>query len=429
MPVDFPTLQSQAQGQVETYRRHLDEVRQRLHAAQAAFEAWANRPHDLADLVEQAYRQDPRHWRSAIPAHEPLHTTYAAPPLPAEAVLVAADGSQINPDPHAEVYFALVNLGLVAMDRRHTPVALVRSQLLLNELYDDRSRLGEGFIALQRDLHERQGLAWAVALIRGDDEIRQQMEKAFPALGQDPTGTHAAALTTLRAMNRPDAPLVSLTDGPLELWGHRSEGDDEAYHRYLRLYLEALSALQKLQALSAGYVDHPRADLVVRMLELTLGHGTEPSAAVPAPEIPHRPWAGVRDRDLWGRFLPPGHRSPLFRIRAQSLEEYPDDLVPHFFYLNLSEDPQRPALARVEVPGWVARDPERVGHIHAVLLEQGRIIPGQPYPYILHRAHETAVVTREDQAHLLHMLQRLLLDTGVHPDQRSPKRRLKDLEG
>ncbi len=422
MPVDFATLQHQAHGQVNAYRHHLDQVQQRLHAAQAALETWASRASDLTGLVEQAFAQDPR-WRSAAPAHEPLEATYPAPTLPAEVVLLAADGSQINPDPHGPVYFALVNLGLVAMDRHHTPVALVRTHLLLNELYEAQGSLGESAIALQRDLRERQGLAWAAALVRGAEPVRAEMEQAFPALAQDPMGSNAAQHLALQAMHRPGAPLITLTDGPLELW---EQGPDEAYRRYRERYLNALSTLQRLEALAVGYVDHPRADLVIRMLELTLREEAAPREAASALELTSRPWAGVRDRDLWGRFLPPGHRSPLFRIRAHSLDPYPDDLVPHFFYLNLSADPQRPTLARVEIPAWVARRPEQVGWIHAVLLWQAHIIPGRRYPYLLHRAHETAVVTQEDRRQVTWLLQRALLSEGLPPDARSAKRQLKD---
>jgi NurA-like 5'-3' nuclease len=70
-------------------------------------------------------------------------------------------------------------------------------------------------------------------------------------------------------------------------------------------------------------------------------------------------------------------------------ERYGDHEI-HFFYLRLDDE-----IARVEVPRWVARDPELVGLAHALIIDQCN--RGQGYPVALSEAHEQAVVTTADR--------------------------------
>jgi hypothetical protein len=52
---------------------------------------------------------------------------------------------------------------------------------------------------------------------------------------------------------------------------------------------------------------------------------------------------------------------------------------------------------RVEIPKWVAEDSRKLDLLHGILLEQCKMIGSRPYPYLLHRAHETAVVRFEEK--------------------------------
>ena len=47
----------------------------------------------------------------ASPTDEPLNLTYPAPEPPVSATIIAADGSQILPDPHGWVLYYLINVG------------------------------------------------------------------------------------------------------------------------------------------------------------------------------------------------------------------------------------------------------------------------------------------------------------------------------
>jgi hypothetical protein len=89
--------------------------------------------------------------------------------------------------------------------------------------------------------------------------------------------------------------------------------------------------------------------------------------------------------------------------------------------------PGKPHLARVEVPGWVARDRALVGLLQAVLTEQSAIMGTRPYPYILHRAHEVAVVTMPEQQHVEDMIVAEFDRRGIPVDEGSFKQYHKDL--
>jgi hypothetical protein len=66
--------------------------------------------------------------------------------------------------------------------------------------------------------------------------------------------------------------------------------------------------------------------------------------------------------------------------------------------------PEKPWLARVEIPHWVAADDTMLDHLHALLLYECSKLGNRPYPYILHRSHEIAVVKMEEKKQLEQML-------------------------
>ena len=84
---------------------------------------------------------------------------------------------------------------------------------------------------------------------------------------------------------------------------------------------------------------------------------------------------------------------------------------------------------RVEVPRWVAQSPEKLGVLQAVLVEQCRVMGTRPYPYILHRAHETAVVSLDEKRQLETRLMQEMMRRGYEPDTVSSKQSAKDLAG
>jgi hypothetical protein len=84
---------------------------------------------------------------------------------------------------------------------------------------------------------------------------------------------------------------------------------------------------------------------------------------------------------------------------------------------------------RVEIPKWVADDEDKLDLLHTALLQQCRIMGAKPYPYILHRAHEIAVVKFEEKEQVEAMLELELRKSGAEVEEGSAKQSAKDLPG
>jgi hypothetical protein len=144
------------------------------------------------------------------------------------------------------------------------------------------------------------------------------------------------------------------------------------------------------------------------------------------------PLRGVSDRWLFGDsknlLLPPGHRSAIFKIQSSSEKSYKGVLELHFFYLNVGTE-GHPWPVRVEIPRWVVDDRQKLDLLHAVLVDQCRMMGSKPYPYLLHRAHETAVVKQEEKQQIEQLLLMELRKNDEDIDEGSNKQSAKDLKG
>jgi hypothetical protein len=147
----------------------------------------------------------------------------------------------------------------------------------------------------------------------------------------------------------------------------------------------------------------------------------------------HHPFRGVDDALLFSGggqpLIFPGHRSAVFKLQSSSQNIYTGSLALHFFYLNVGSL-GHPWLVRVEIPEWVAASEAMLNLLHVTLVEQCEIMGNKPYPYLLHRAHETAVVRFEEKAQVENMLN-LELNRYGEPvqDNRSNKQVAKDSGG
>jgi hypothetical protein len=218
--------------------------------------------------------------------------------------------------------------------------------------------------------------------------------------------------------------VVTFTDGPIELWGAKGRDDDEAsYQSNLREYLAALENLCQQRVIMGGYVDKPMSDLVVRLLEVASATPTELDDL-----RKHHPLRGVTDLDLFQTRLMPGERSAVFALQSGSDRFYKGDLALHFFYLNVGRK-DHPHLARIEAPAWVVRDPHMLGTLQAVLVDQCKMMGSRHYPYLLHRAHETAVVTLPEKDQVTQMIALELQQRGAVAGVPSGKDLSKELLG
>ncbi len=331
-----------------------------------------------------------------MPVSEDLTYSQPCPSVVADATLIAVDGSQINPDRHAARQFAVINAAAVIMRLRsgQTTELCTESELLYGEDVETNNGLmSDSLVAFKRDIKER--------------------ELAF-RLSHDAPGT-----------------VITLTDGPLELW--RAEGEEmKEAAVFIEKYKVVLSRLHERGVIPAGYVDNPGADLVVRLLELS----RMPDEVLKDRQAMRRyhPFRGVDDALLFGGskdvqpIIHPGQRSAVFKLQSSSQELYTGALSLHFFYLNVGVS-NHPCLVRVEVPEWVAQDASKLDLLHAILIEQCGIMGHKPYPYLLLRAHEAAVVKHEEKPQIEQMLNIEFSRYGEMPLESSNKQSGKDLPG
>ena len=390
MPIDYQQIYAKIQEIGKGARERKKTLEERRAKARELLTTYGNQLDVLRSKVDAANAAD-ANIRCAAPLNEPIASSYPPPDTVKEATLIAADGSQINPDRHAAVQFGLINVGAIIMklNSGEAPAIDTESELLFGEdLLPNGVPMSDGMVALRRDLKERAKL----------DELSKKYQ------GQ----------------------VVTFTDGPIELWGARGE-DAQDYSDFVEKYKTVLSRLQSRDVITAGYVDKPSADLAVRLLEIMWADQEQIQKL-----RDFHPLRGVSDRWLYGErenpLLPPGHRSAMFRIQSSSEKNYKGVLELHFFYLNVGTQ-GHPWPVRVEVPRWVVDDKEKLDLLHGVLVEQCRMMGSRPYPYLLHRAHETAVVKNEEKQQIEQMLAMELRKNNEDMDDGSYKQSAKDLPG
>ncbi len=381
MPVNFIQLRQQINqlgGRAQEYHQRHQNL---LQKAQELLRFYADRTEKLCERVERAVQANPR-LRCAKPTAGALTQVFDCTSCEPPCAVLAADGSQVNPSRHDPLPFGVVNVGAFQCIPGQPPQEITRTTLLyFDDVDTPQGLLSEGTVALRRDLFERQMLA--------------------ELAGQHP------------------APVAALTDGPLELFFEAQESAE--FRKALSQYQDSLHQLEKIKAITAGYVDKPYADLVVRLLELTELPEDDFSQAGRK-----RPLMGVHDSELFAGILQPGQRSAVFAIQSQQAMNFTNGLALHFFYLNTGRS-SSPALARVEIPAWVAQDEQLLNTLHHTLVEQCARMGAHPYPYALHRAHEIALVSFDEKQKILDMISVEHLQRGLPVGSASQKQSNKDL--
>ena len=386
MAINFQQLSSRIReiGRSAQERRKVIDGR-RLEA-RVLLDQYADKLDFLNIKVDSATAADPN-LRCARPLNESLNAHIPAPASVNESILIAADGSQINPDRHASLLYSLINIGLIVFKpgSKLAPEVFIYTDIKYgDELYTDSGNLlTEDLVALGRDISER----------------RKLLDLAVEYSGQ----------------------VITFTDGPIELWGAKG-GSEADFRRNREIHLSILSQLAAKNILTAGYIDKPAADLVTRLLEIT---------QVPENEMKDirtkHSLRGVSDRWLFS-MLDKGERSAIFVMQSSSRNYYTGDLGIYFFYLNVGDE-KHPWVTRVEIPFWVAKEKNKVNLIHAALIRQCEIMGVRPYPYILHRAHESAVVKQDEKQQVEQMLTQELLIQNDQVDEGSYKQSAKELQG
>ncbi len=390
MPIDYQQIYTRIKEIGAGARERRETLDKRRTKARELLAAYSSELDVLRSKVDSAKQAD-SNIRCALPINESLASSYPVPAPAFDVTLIAADGSQINPDRHSAIQFCVVNVGAIQMklNSGETPNIFTETELLYgDDLLPNGIPMSEGLVALKRDLSERTAL----------DQLSKNIAGS----------------------------VVTFTDGPIELWGAKGE-DATSYDAVVQKYLGVLSRLQERGVITAGYVDKPSADLVMRLLEIVSADNEQIKKL-----REFHPLRGVSDRWLYGErenpLLPSGHRSAVFGIQSNSEKKYTGVLSLHFFYLNVGTE-GHPWPVRVEIPKWVADDKEKLDLLHGVLVEQCRMMGSKPYPYLLHRAHETAVVKNEEKQQIENMLAMELRRQDEEMDLGSHKSSAKGLKG
>jgi hypothetical protein len=323
---------------------------------------------------------------AALPTAEVWSRCTPLPPTPERFIVIAADGSQIHPDPHGAALYYVINVGGLVYRHGSGEAPVAHSQPSLGytdeDLYEGSLPVAGNLLDVRRDLAE-------VTLLADLCDAE------------------------------PTRPVVALVDGTLLLWVLENLPADGRQAK-VTAYLEQLSRLREAGAAVAAFVSRPRRAEVTRLLYLAHLEGdTNRFRQVP------NPLERLSDRALFGN-LPPGARSALFVSPSDVNQRYyaPEGHEIHFFYLNLAAEAGRPIVARVEVPVWVAEDAQRLATVHGAIVSQARIT-GE-YPYALARADELAFISGPERQAFEEMVVAALVRAGVRP-RMSPKAYQKSL--
>lgn len=384
MPINFQEIRNQVKIMGAAAPQYYLGLRNQREAADKILNEKSDNIDWLQKRVEAASVLNNK-LRTAVPVAESLLARIPNPQSNLPSAILAADGSQIYPSRHDRVKFGLINVGAIRMQPGSgvPPRETIRSELLtFDKLHPGEADLTEGSISLMRDIEERTILA----------ELARQ---------EDP-------------------PVVALTDGQLEPFPTGTE--TAQFEDLFKKYIKSLKELCQLNVCTAGYVDKSGSNLVVRLLEIAL---LSEENLINAGRPEGRRFQSLTDIDLYAHVLQHGERSAVFAIRSEMARRFTDSLALHFFYLNVGTE-SHPYLARVEIPAWVAEDQELLNMLHTTLVEQCRYLGSKPYPYLLHRSHEVAVVTFAEKDQLENMIQVELLRNGIVLGDQSGKQNKKD---
>jgi len=325
----------------------------------------------------------------ACPTDEPLLTHRPCPALPSHYTIMAADGSQILPSRHKAIPFCVVNVGVIIarMGSGDPPDCLMHSLLVdYPKLFSaDGGLVNDDMVSLWRD--------------------------------------HAERLALMDHIDGLSAPIITLTDGLLGLYmGSRSDMDAEPYASEI---YQAYKDLESLGVIAAGYIDKPGSDLIGRMFSLL----RMPDDEITRFDAKTRYYKGIPDAVLLSRVLSnPGERSAIFKVISTQDRKSENDLEVHFFFINIGTA-ENPYLVRVEIPGWIVRFEDRIDFLHAAIVHEARVLDTHPYPYILHRAHELAVIHMDEHDEVERLLIEAYSEQGIPLGVQSNKEANKIITG
>ena len=310
------------------------------------------------------------------------------PVVPADYAVAATDGSTMLPDRHSPARFYLVNIGQVYLRYGDNPTALLSSEPDLRYSEDDlwvsarqrRMPINETILGLRRAVAELQA---AADLLEGEP-----------------------------------LPAIALVDGTLILWMLESL-DDEIIESLLPEFLDVLSILQAYRVPVAGYISSPGATDLFGALRVAACDYPDHNRDIDCMDC----WRRIMNEGhtaacdilprVTDRFvaehaanLRPGQRTAAFPSESRILGRYQAQHRVWFCYVHTGRE-----IARIEIPRWVADDPELLDRVHAIIWDQAQL--GLGYPVALQEAHEQAVLSMADRRLVEETVERRLASQGM----------------
>lgn len=316
------------------------------HQALKHFFAWCQEhPEGIERLKNIPGPQPLPQWEGALDKVRPIR-------LLDRYTVLATDGSQIYPDKHQGVPCYVLNTGSALFS------------------YDTESRV------------HLSAVPELVTLL--DDTISEDMVNCKRAEREFAIGLEKARQIT-------GSPFAFLCDGSLLFW-HLETKSKAIKERFIPIYMGLFEQFYQLRIPLAGYISLPKSKELIAIAR---------NAERLVPELTASYETQV-DTDLVSLFLPAKHRTVVFKHNSSLAQDYPDQLVPCFVYLNTGTE-----IARVEFPAWLAQDSDRLEILMSIILDQSQ--KGNGYPVSLSEAHEQAVVRSFERRQFFSLLQRLHL--------------------
>lgn len=370
MGLDLTALSRQVRQMSSSVATSTADTAARVAQVAARFVAEAGAEAHWAAAVDLS--RETASWLFARPV-EPLDTVRPLPVAPHAYQIVATDGSQIDLDRHGDVACYLINIGRVFLRYGQSPTARLSSLPSLCYSEEDlylsdgvrRVAIEGNYLSARRDVEEGVALAALAAECLSDD-----------------------------------LPALALQDGTLVRWSLAGAERFVQAH-FLERYMGYLDAMHQRGLPVASYISRPRSPEVIGTARLMFcpdvdvagGRGAKCAECsdIRAGRTPSCfVCQNLVDSNLLAGRLGEGERGPLFISMSRvNVEAYGEHLI-HFFHLRVGRE-----LARVEIPRWVALNPEQVDLVHSLVYDQ--CVRGQGYPVALARAHEQAVVRSADR--------------------------------
>lgn len=327
-------------------------------------------------------------YRGAAPLPRPYDEIVCGvgelPPTPETATVLASDGSQVYPDQHSFAQYYLINISTFVY---YHGASRVPFQATAPHLYYSEHEVldRDGRLITNQTVNARRSLM----------EVQRLADMAWELRGDLP-------------------PLVAMHDGGLlKFFGAT---DVAGAHEIERDYMKALEKLRDAGALLIGYLDVPRSKYLISLLHLL---NLAPEQVNDANLKANGEIEGLTDDMLYSVVLQPGERSALMAQNSPQNREYKDrgaDYEIASFYLNVSHNPSRSSIARIDVPLWVAKDRQAVAHLQALIIEQCLIQGRRHYPYALTRADELAYVSSVEKSQLDELIRVSMRNAQLEPE-------------